>query len=274
MRRGAGRAAAAAGTALLAAGLALPLYLVLVASVTPEADLFEGMAWLPPDPTAEHYRALFTERDFWLPLRNSLVVAAATTLLCVGLGAACAWALARLRFRGRGLLLAGLLVVGLFPQISLVAPLYLLLRALGWIDSYPGLVLPYLTFAMPLAVWLLVGVFRELPLELEEAAWIDGASRLRAFREVVLPLAAPALASTAILTFLYCWNEFLFALSFTLGPERQTVPVAVALFRGEYRIPWGQILAASVVATAPVAVLVLAFQRRIVRGLTTGAVKG
>jgi ABC-type glycerol-3-phosphate transport system permease component len=123
-------------------------------------------------------------------------------------------------------------------------------------------------------VWLLVGYFRQLPTDLEEAALVDGASRLSAFWRIILPLAMPGLATTAILTFIYCWNEFLFALSFTLGPERQTVPVAIALFRGEYQVPWGEILAASVIATAPVALIVLAFQRRIVQGLTSGAVKG
>jgi ABC-type glycerol-3-phosphate transport system permease component len=127
---------------------------------------------------------------------------------------------------------------------------------------------------MPLTVWLLVGFFRQLPAELEEAAMVDGASRLRTIREIIWPLALPGLAATAILTFVYSWNEFLFALSFTLGPERQTVPVAIALFRGQYQVPWGQILAAAVVATLPVAILVLAFQRRIVQGLTAGAVKG
>jgi ABC-type glycerol-3-phosphate transport system permease component len=134
--------------------------------------------------------------------------------------------------------------------------------------------MPYMTFAMPLTVWLLVGYFRQLPTDLEEAALVDGASRLSAFWRIILPLAMPGLATTAILTFIYCWNEFLFALSFTLGPERQTVPVAIALFRGEYQVPWGEILAASVIATAPVALIVLAFQRRIVQGLTSGAVKG
>jgi ABC-type glycerol-3-phosphate transport system permease component len=131
-----------------------------------------------------------------------------------------------------------------------------------------------LTFAMPLTVWLLVGFFRQLPAQLEDAALVDGAGRLRTLREVILPLSLPGIATTAILTFVYCWNEFLFALAFTLGPERHTVPVAIALFRGQYQVPWGQVLAAAVVATVPVALLVLAFQRRIVQGLTAGAVKG
>ena len=218
--------------------------------------------------------ALFVERQFWRPIVNSLVVAGATTLLCISVGAFAAYALARLAFRGKALLLGFILAVTMFPQISIVSPLYLLLRSLGLINTYPGLILPYLTFAMPLTVWLLVGFFRQLPADLEEAARIDGASRLRAFREVILPLAAPGLATTAILTFVYSWNEFLFALSFTVGPERQTVPVAIALFRGQYQVPWGQILAGAVVATLPVALLVLLFQRRIVQGLTAGSVKG
>jgi ABC-type glycerol-3-phosphate transport system permease component len=162
----------------------------------------------------------------------------------------------------------------MFPQISIVPPLYLALRAVHLIDTYPGLVLPYVTFATPLAIWLLTGFFRQLPPDLEQAAMVDGATRLRALRDVVLPVAAPGIATAAILTFLYAWNEFLFALSFTLGPERQTVPVALTLFRGRYQVPWGQVLAATVVATVPVALLVLAFQRRIVAGLTAGATKG
>ena len=162
----------------------------------------------------------------------------------------------------------------MFPQISLVAPLYMLLREAGLINTYPGLVLPYLTFAMPLTIWILVGYFRQLPADLEDAAAMDGAGRVRILVEIIAPVAWPGIATTAILTFVYCWNEFLFALSFTLGPERHTVPVAIALFRGQYQVPWGQILAAAAVATLPVLALVLVFQRRITQGLTSGAVKG
>jgi ABC-type glycerol-3-phosphate transport system permease component len=260
--------------ALLVAASAFPVYWAVVASFTPEARLFQSPSLFPRDLVLEHYRALFTERNFWIPIRNSLIVAGATTIICVTLGAFCAYALARLQFRGKVALLGFILAVGMFPQISVVSPLYLLLRSLHLINTYPGLVLPYLTFSMPLTVWLMVGFFRQLPAELEEAAMVDGASRFRAFWEVIVPLALPGIATTAILTFVYSWNEFLFALSFTLGPDRQTVPVAIALFRGMYQVPWGQILAAAVVATAPVTLLVLAFQRRIVQGLTAGAVKG
>ena len=259
---------------ILVAASAFPFYWAIVASFTPEARLFQSPPLFPTEPVLDHYRALFTELNFWLPIRNSLIVAGSTTVLCVSIGALCAYALARLQFPGKVPLLGFILAAGMFPQISVVSPLYLLLRKLHLINTYPGLVLPYLTFAMPLTVWLLVGFFRQLPAELEEAAMVDGAGRLRAFWEIIVPLALPGIATTAILTFVYSWNEFLFALSFTLGPERQTVPVAIALFRGQYQIPWGQILAAAVIATAPVTLLVLAFQRRIVQGLTAGAVKG
>jgi trehalose/maltose transport system permease protein len=260
--------------ALLVVATLFPFYWAVVSSLTPETRLFERPSLVPTELVLDHYRALFDERDFWVPVRNSLLVAGTTTVLCVTVGALCAYAIARLQFRGKGPILAFILAVTMFPQISIVSPLYLLLRELRLINTYPGLVLPYLTFAMPLTVWLLVGFFRQLPRSLEEAALVDGASRLRTFWEIILPLSWPGLATTAIITFIYCWNEFLFALSFTLGPERQTVPVAIALFRGQYQVPWGQILAAAVLATAPVAVLVLAFQRRIVSGLTAGAVKG
>ena len=209
-----------------------------------------------------------------MPIRNSLIVAAATTALAIPVAAACAYALARLRMRGRGLILSMILAVSMFPQISIVGPLYLMLRELHLLNTYPGLVLPYLTFSTPLAVWLLTAFFRQLPRDLEEAAMVDGASRLRAAWDVVLPLAAPGIASAAILTFLYSWNEFLFALSFTLGPERYTVPVSIMLFRSRYQIPWGEVLAATVVASMPVVILVLTCQRRIVAGLSAGASKG
>jgi ABC-type glycerol-3-phosphate transport system permease component len=259
---------------ILMAGMLFPLYWMAVSSLTPETELFETAPLVPSAPSLDHYRALFAERAFLVPIRNSLIVAGLTTLLVLPLATGCAYAIARLRLPHKRLVLSLILAVSMFPQISIVPPLYLMLRELHLLNTYPGLVLPYLTFATPLAVWLLTAFFRQLPRDLEDAARLDGASRLRVLRDIVLPLAAPGLASTAILTFLYCWNEFLFALSFTLDPDRYTVPVAIALFRGRYQVPWGQILAASVLATVPVALLVLAFERRIVAGLTSGAAKG
>jgi ABC-type glycerol-3-phosphate transport system permease component len=251
-----------------------PFYWAIVASLSPEAALFRDPSLWPTDIILDHYRALFDERDFITPIRNSLIVAGTTTIFCLTVGTLAAYALARLEFRGKAAIMAFILAVTMFPQISIVSPLYLLLRSLRLIDTYPGLIMPYMTFAMPLTVWVLTGSIRQIPKDLEEAAHVDGATRRQSFTKILLPLAVPSLATTGILTFIYCWNEFLFALSFTLGPDRQTVPVAIALFRGQYQVPWGQILAAAVVATAPVAAMVLMFQRRIVQGLTAGAVKG
>jgi ABC-type glycerol-3-phosphate transport system permease component len=259
---------------LIAFGI-LPFLWALAGSLRPEAELFgHGAALVPRTINLAHYRALLDRGDFWTAIRNSLVVCLSTTFFCVAVGSLAAYAIARLRFRGRSLILGFILAVTMFPQISIVSPLFLLLRELRLIDTYPGLILPYMTFAMPLTVWLLVGFFRQIPLEVEEAAVVDGASRIAVLLRIVFPLAGPGLATAAILTFVYCWNEFLFALTFTLGPERQTVPVAIALFRGQHQVPWGEILAATVVATTPVVLLVLLFQRRIVQGLTAGAIKG
>jgi ABC-type glycerol-3-phosphate transport system permease component len=254
---------------LLAAALAFaivyPLYFAVAASLTPEAELFGQRGAFPRRIALDHYAALFETGFLWQPLKNSALVALATTALCVLLGTPCAYAIARLRFPGRSAIVSGILAISMFPQISIVSPLYLVLKSFRLIDTYPGLVLPYLTFAMPLSVWLLVGSLRELPASLEEAAQIDGASRLQALAFVVAPVALPAIATTAILTFIYSYNEFLFALSFTVGPDHQTLPVAIALLRGRYQIPWGQVMAASTLASLPAAALVLAFQRRIVR---------
>ncbi|MFN2441519.1 MAG: carbohydrate ABC transporter permease [Thermoanaerobaculia bacterium] len=257
---------------LVFAWVAAPLLWSLLASFTPESQLFDESV-LPTRLTAEHYRSLFSGRDFATPIVNSLVVAGSTTALALLFGVPAAWALARFDFRGRNAIFLIVLGVSVFPQIAIVSPLFLLLRELRLINTVPGLVLPYATFALPLAIWLLAGYFRQMPVEMEEAALTDGASELQILLRIVVPTAAPGVATTAILTFIYCWNEFLFALSFTLGADRQTVPVAIALFRGQYQVPWGEILAAASIATLPVAIVVMIFQRRIVEGLTAGSVK-
>lgn len=262
------------GAGMVSVAMALPLAWAMAASITPEGSLFEGASKIGGGATLEHYAALFRERRFLLPIRNSLIVGLSTTLLAVTFGSLCAYSLARLRFPARRILLGLVLAISMFPQISVVSPVYLLLRTLGLVDTHAGLVLPYLTFALPIAIWLLSSYFRSLPLEMEQAALMDGATRFRAFWEITLPLSIPGLWTTSIITFIYCWNEFLFALAFTVSEDRHTVPVALALFRGQHRVPWGEIFAASVVASVPVAALVLVFQRRIVQGLTSGAVKG
>ena len=239
-----------------------PLVWAVAGSLVNEAALFGGAKL---SVSLAHYRSILLEREFYRPLLNSLVVSTTTTLLCVTLASLAAYSLSRLRFFGRRLLAGLFLVVAMFPQISIVSPLYMLLKWLGLIDTTPGLVLPYLTFAMPLAVWLLISHFKQLPRGVEEAALLDGASRLVVLKDIVIPMALPGIFSTAIVTFIYCWNEFLFALSFTIGKGQRTAPVAIALFRGQYQIPWGEILAGTVLCALPVALLFLVFQKRIVR---------
>ncbi len=242
-----------------------------VTSLTPEAELGRG---LPSALTLANYAELLRDGTFARAVANSLAVAAATTLLALAVGAPAAFAVAKLEFRGRRLLLGAALAVSMFPPIATVSPLYVSLRALGLLDRLEGLVLPDATFALPLALWLLTNTFRAIPTEIYRSAQADGCTPFQAFRWVFLPLAGPGMATAAILVFITAWNEFLFALTFIATPSRRTVPVAVALFAGEHLEPWGQIAAASILATLPLAALTLAFQRRIVSGITAGAVKG
>ena len=252
-----------------------PFFWTLLSSLKPGSQLFQINPPFWPRPfTWGNYLAVFLERRFYLNIINSLVVAGATTFICVVLGSLAAYGLARLRFQGKIAILGFILVVSLFPPVALVSPLFLLFEKAGLINTYLALILPYLTFALPLTVWLLTAFFRQIPLELEEAARLDGAGPLRTLWEVTLPLAAPGIFTTAILTFIYCWNEFLFALAFTTNDASRTIPVAIVMFSGYHTVPWGQILAAVTVVTLPVAALVLVLQRRIISGLTAGAVKG
>jgi multiple sugar transport system permease protein len=205
---------------------------------------------------------------------NSTVVALSTTALSLFVGAAAAFALAKLPLRGRRLLLGGALLASMVPSVATLSPLYLVIRALGLRDHLLGLVLPYTTFALPMTIWILHGFFRGLPDEIYRAAVIDGCTPFQAFRKVMLPLAAPGLGTTAILVFISAWNELVYALTFISSPEARTVPVAISMFAGEHREPWGEIAAASVLAMLPVIAAALLFQRWILRGLTAGAVKG
>ena len=264
------RGVALLASAALALGFLFPVLWVGFVSLLPEGALFSTAPFSLQGLGLLNYQRLFAVHRFAVPLRNSLLVAASTSLSCVALGALAAYALARLRFRGKRLVLGLLLAVSMFPQISIVEPLYSLLRALHLVNSYPGLILPYVTFALPLTVFLLVSFFQQIPAEIEQAARLDGAGTFALLWDVVLPLSLPGLVSTAIISFVYCWNEFLFALSFSVGPSRQTLPVALALLRGRQQIPWGEVFAGAIVATLPVVILVLAFQRRLVHGLTSG----
>jgi multiple sugar transport system permease protein len=210
------------------------------------------------------------------PLLNSVIIALIATTIAIVLASFTAYAIARLDFPGKGLILAGALAIAMFPPISTVGPLFDMWTALGLYDTRVGLIIPYLTFALPLAIYTLVAFFREIPWDLEQAAQVDGATPLQAFRKVIVPLAAPGMFTAAILVFIFCWNDFVFAISLTSSDASRTVPAAIAFFQGDsqFTAPTGSIAAAAVLVTIPIIIFVLIFQRRIVAGLTAGAVKG
>ncbi|HYQ61642.1 carbohydrate ABC transporter permease [Actinophytocola sp.] len=241
---------------------------------TPEAQT-DKYFW-PTSWTWQNYKDIFTTSEFIRALINSIGIAIIATLIAVVLGTMAAYAIARLDFPGKQLLVGVSLLIAMFPQVSLVSPLFEMERNLGLFDTWPGLILPYITFALPLAIYTLSAFFREIPWELEKAAKMDGATPAQAFRRVIAPLAAPGVFTTAILVFIFCWNDFLFAISLTSTEASRTVPAALSFFTGasQFEAPVGTISAAAVVITIPIILFVLFFQRRIVAGLTSGAVKG
>ncbi len=252
-----------------------PFYWAVISSLKTGSALFV-VELVPERVTFENYAALFREQPFARNILNSLIVAAAATGLSLLLSLSAAYALGRLRFRGRRAVLLGILSVSMFPQIAVLSGMFELVRWLGLYDRLSGLVLSYLILTLPFTTWVLTAFMRELPRELEESAIMDGAPPWRIVVSIFLPVMAPALAATGLLAFIAAWNEFLFALTFTLSNDERTVPVAIALITGasEHELPWGTIMAASVIVTLPLIALVLVFQRRMVAGLTAGAVKG
>jgi trehalose/maltose transport system permease protein len=254
---------------------AIPVLWLVSLSFKDPSTLTDG-SFYPHTWTFENYRGIFDQPLFTHALVNSIGIALISTLLGVVLGAMAAYAVARLDFPGKKLLVGAALLIAIFPQISLVNPMFNLWRTLGIFDTWPGLIIPYITFSLPLAIYTLSAFFREIPWELEKAAALDGATPMQAFRQVILPLAAPGVFTTAILVFLICWNDFVFAISLTSTNHARTVPAAIAFFTGasQFEQPTGSIAAAAVVITIPVIIVVMLFQRRIVAGLTAGAVKG
>jgi multiple sugar transport system permease protein len=257
-----------------------PFYWLINLSLKTGADLGES-SLIPPHPTLKNYQSIFENSDFTKSLRNSAIISLCTTALALMVGSFCAYALARLRFRGKFIILALVLSITTFPAIAIAAPLFRLwsdmpLGLPELFNTIPGLIIPNLTFALPLAIYILVSFFKEIPKDLEEAALVDGATHFMAFRKVVVPLAAPGLATAGILTFIATWNEFLLAITLTSSPAARPVPAAIAFFTGstQFEIPYGTITAASVTISVPLILLVLFFQKRIVAGLTAGAVKG
>lgn len=252
-----------------------PFYWAIISSLKSGSAIFR-VELIPTSANFENYRALFVEQSFARNILNSLVVASVATIISLALAAFAAYALGRMTFRGRSTVLFAILGISMFPQIAVLSGLFELIRYVGLYNSLLGLVFSYLILLLPFTTWVLTAFMRELPRELEEAAIMDGASAFSILTRIFLPLMAPALAAAGLLAFILAWNEFLFALTFTLSNEQRTVPVAIALITGAsaYELPWGRVMAASVIVTLPLIVLVLALQRYIVSGLIAGAVKG
>jgi multiple sugar transport system permease protein len=253
----------------------LPVLWILSLSLKSTATVKDGKL-IPSQITFENYRAIFQGNFFSSALINSIGIGLITTVIAVTIGAMAAYAVARLEFPGKRLLVGAALLIAMFPQISLVTPLFNIERRVGLFDTWPGLIIPYITFALPLAIYTLSAFFREIPWDLEKAAKMDGATPGQAFRRVIAPLAAPGIVTAAILVFIFAWNDLLLALSLTATDRAITAPVAIANFTGssQFEEPTGSIAAGAMVITIPIIIFVLIFQRRIVSGLTSGAVKG
>jgi multiple sugar transport system permease protein len=256
--------------------MVFPFVWQVLTSLKSPGEMFQTPPSLLPEKLhIQNYRDVFTSGvPFHLYLRNSAVIAGMTTIVCLIVGSFASYVLARYRFRGQHFFLGILLAVAMFPQVAIISPLFLFFRDIGLLNTYPGLIIPYTTFALPLTVWILTSFFRELPRDLEDAALIDGCSPFQSFYRIIVPLAAPGMVTTAILVFIFAWNEFLFAFIFNTSNEMRTVTVGITMFPGLHEVPWGTIFAASTIITIPLVILVLLLQGRIVQGLTAGSVKG
>jgi trehalose/maltose transport system permease protein len=256
-----------------------PFYWVVRSSFTPEVRLFQTpVKYFPTHPTLSNYRNVLSASFFTDALLNSLIVAGSVTLLSLAIGASAAFALGRFRFHGRSFVMYLMLSMTIFPQIAILGALYTTISKFNLYDSLGALIFSYLIFTLPFTIWVLTSFMRALPGDLEEAAYVDGATPLQVFWKVLLPLIAPGLVTTGLLAFISAWNEYLYALSFIQSPNHYTVPLAITSFVSKtgsaFAVPWGQIMAATVIITLPLILLVLILQRRIIAGLTAGAVKG
>ncbi len=255
----------------------LPVAWIVMLSFKPATETQAGSPqFLPKNWTFDNFRDVWDDDNFRRALINSFGISGIATLLSVIIATLCAYAIARLEFRGKRIVLSIALAIAMFPVVSLVGPLFDMWTALGLFDTWPGLVIPYMSFTLPLAIWTLSAFFREIPWEMEQAAQVDGATSWQAFRKVIVPLAAPGVFTAAILTFFFAWNDFVFGISLTSTPNARPVPAQLAFFVGpdQFNPPVSTLSAAAIVVTIPIIVIVLLFQRRIVAGLTSGAVKG
>ena len=252
-----------------------PLLWVFKMSIVTKAELFAAPPTiLPQNLSGAEWTQVLGDATFQKALINSTIIAGVTTVVCLFFGSITAYAIARLRFRFKSTVMTLILAISFFPAVAIIAPLFIQFSQTGLIDTYASVIITDVVFALPLTIWLLVAFFRELPVDLEDAAKVDGATTIQAFTKVIVPLAAPGVFTTAILTFIYAWNEFLFANTFLFDESTQPVTVVIPNFATIYTVDYGAQAAASVIVTVPLVILVLIFQRRIVSGLTAGAVKG
>ena len=262
------------GIFLVACFSLLPFLWFIMSSFKSQTQVTAIPPQLLPTFSLQFYRSAIMHYGILHFLLNSVIVAGSATFVTILLGVLAGYSLARLPRRKAQIILMGILTCAMFPQIAIAGPIWRFLRLLGWLNTYQGLVLPYVALTLPLAVWILALFFREIPEELEAAAMVDGCTRFGALVHVIIPLSVPGVFTAAILSFIYAWNEFFLALLIVTDPARQTMPVGIALFQGEHTIPWGEIAAASFITTAPLVLMVLLFQRKIVTGLSAGAIKG
>jgi multiple sugar transport system permease protein len=269
------QAAWAVGTVLILFYTLTPIIWMVSLSLKPGGDI-TNKKFLPTNWSLDNYRLVFKTDLFTSALRNSIGIALLSTVIGVVVAMFAAYAIARLDFPGKKLILSVALAIAMFPVVSLVGPLFNMWRAVGLFDTWPGLIIPYVSFTLPLSIWTLSAFFREIPWEMEQAAQVDGATPWQAFRKVIVPLAAPGVFTTAILAFFAGWNDFVFGVSLTSTNNARPVPAALAFFTGasQFQEPTAAIAAAAVVVTIPIVIVTLVFQRRIVAGLTAGAVKG
>lgn len=265
------------GFVLIMVWCLFPVAWIISLSFKSEGETAAGSPqFLPKEPTIDNYKAIIDNPDFTRALVNSFGISLIATVLSVIFATLAAYAIARLEFKGKRLVLSLALAIAMFPVVALVGPLFDMWTTFGLFDTWPGLVIPYMSFTLPLAIWTLSAFFREIPWEMEQAAQVDGATSWQAFRKVIVPLAAPGVFTAAILTFFFAWNEFVLAISLTSTTSSRTVPAQLSYFVGPdpFNPPYAQLATASVIVTVPVIVIVLLFQRKIVAGLTSGAVKG
>jgi multiple sugar transport system permease protein len=263
------------GSVIVLLYTAIPILWIVNLSFKTGAQLTDGNFW-PRNWSFQNYSTVLEQDLFTSALRNSIGISLLATALSVGIATLAAYAIARLNFPGKTIILSTALAIAIFPAVSLIGPMFTIWRAVGLYDTWPGLIIPYMSFSLPMALWTLSAFFREIPWEMEQAAQVDGATPWQAFRKVIVPLAAPGVFTAAILTFFFCWNDFLFGISLTSSERARPVPAALAFFSGasQFEQPYGAIAAAAVIVTIPIVIMVLLFQRKIVAGLTAGAVKG